>query len=338
MPSPSVILGIETSCDDTAAAVIVDGKLASSVVSSQQIHAIYGGVVPEVASRAHEKWLVTVVEKALADAGVSKSDLTGLAVTHGPGLIGSLMVGVSFTKALSVGLGIPFVGVNHLEGHLASLMLTDPAPPFPHLCLVVSGGHTQLMQIDGFASYRILGATRDDAAGEAFDKVGKILGLEYPAGPKIDQLAAGGNTAYHAFPRTRLKGYDYSFSGIKTSVLYYLNAFPEKERDQILTDSMADVCASFQEAVVDMLVAPVKAAIRETGIKQIGLVGGVSANSRLRARMKQLTDSVGGALFVPEMTLCMDNAAMIAAAGHVRLTQNESSPLTLTADPALKLI
>lgn len=336
MAAPSIILGIETSCDDTAAAVMVNGKLASSVVSSQQIHAAYGGVVPEVASRAHEKWLVPVVDQALSEAGVSKNALTGLAVTHGPGLIGSLMVGVSFTKALSVGLGIPFVGVNHLEGHLASLFLTDSPPPFPHLCLIVSGGHTQLMQINGFSDYHILGATRDDAAGEAFDKVGKILGLDYPAGPKIDRLASTGKTDFYSFPRTRLKGFDYSFSGIKTSVLYYLNAFPENEREQLLKDAMPDLCASFQEAVVDMLVAPVIAAVRETGIKHVGLVGGVSANSRLRTRMNKLMDSVRGHLYVPEMSLCMDNAAMIAAAGHVRLSNHESSPLTLTANPALK--
>ena len=338
MSKTSVLLGIETSCDDTAAAVLVDGKLASSVVSSQPQHVEFGGVVPEIASRAHEKLLVSVVESALQKAGVKKNDLTGLVVTKGPGLIGSLMVGVSFTKALSVGLRIPFIGVNHLEGHLASLFLSEQTPPYPHLCLIVSGGHTQLMRIDAPGKFLILGKTRDDAAGEAFDKVGKIMGLDYPAGPLIDKLSVSGNRAFHSFPRTRLKGYDYSFSGIKTSVLYYLNSFEEEERLIHLQSSLPDLCASFQEAVVDMLLSPVKKAVKDTGIRHVGLVGGVSANSRLRKRMSGLMDAQHGQMYVPDMAYCMDNAAMIAMAGHLRLELGEQSALSEIANPSLKLL
>ena len=338
MSKRSVLLGIETSCDDTAAAVIIDGKLASSVVSSQPEHVPFGGVVPEIASRAHEKLLVQVVETALSQAQIGKTDLTGLAVTKGPGLIGSLMVGFSFTKALSVGLGIPFIGVNHLEGHLASLFLSDTPPPFPHLCLIVSGGHTQLMRIEAPGQVMVMGKTRDDAAGEAFDKVGKILGLEYPAGPIVDRLSATGNISFHAFPRTRLQGYDYSFSGIKTSVLYYLNAFEEADRLVHIKNRLPDICASFQEAVVDMLLAPIKKAVKETGIRHVGLVGGVSANSRLRKKLGDLTNTLGGQMYVPTMGYCMDNAAMIAMAGFERLKLGEQSHLSETVDPSLKLI
>lgn len=338
MSKASVLLGIETSCDDTAAAVLVDGRLASNVVSSQPQHIEFGGVVPEVASRAHEKLLVSVVDAALKQAGIGKNELTGIAVTKGPGLIGSLMVGVSFAKAAALGLGVPFIGVNHLEGHLASLFLSDPPPPFPHLCLIVSGGHTQLMQIDAPGQFKVLGKTRDDAAGEAFDKVGKILGLDYPAGPQIDRLAAYGNRSFHPFPRTRLKGCDYSFSGIKTSVLYYLISFNETQREEQIRNSLADICASFQEAVVDMLISPIKKAIKDTGIRHVGLVGGVSANLRLRLKMLELLQQNKGQLYVPEMAYCMDNAAMIAMAGYFRLENGEQSDLSEIANPSLKLL
>lgn len=338
MSKASVLLGIETSCDDTAAAVLVDGILVSNVVSSQPQHVEFGGVVPEVASRAHEKLLVSVVEDALKQAGIGKNELTGIAVTKGPGLIGSLMVGVSFAKAAALGLNVPFVGVNHLEGHLASLFLSTSPPPFPHLCLIVSGGHTQLMQIDAPGQFKVLGKTRDDAAGEAFDKVGKILGLDYPAGPQIDRLAAHGNRSYHPFPRTRLKGYDYSFSGIKTSVLYYLNSFDETHREELIRNSLADICASFQEAVVDMLISPIKKAVKDTGIRHVGLVGGVSANLRLRSKMHELLQQNKGQLYVPDMAYCMDNAAMIAMAGYFRLENGEQSDLSEIANPSLKLL
>ncbi len=330
-----VILGIETSCDDTAAAVVSGGKLLSSTISSQIEHEAYGGVVPELASRAHERLIVPVVESAIEGSGLTKSDIDGLAVTVGPGLIGSLLVGVSFCKALSVGLNVPLMGVNHLEGHLASLFLERKGPPFPHLCLIVSGGHTQLMRIEERGKIQLMGKTRDDAAGEAFDKVAKLLGLPYPGGPRIDDLARKGDHTFHTFPRTRLKGFDYSFSGIKTAVLYYLNAFSSEDRELLIEEHLSDICAAFQEAVVDMLIAPVKKAMRDSGIYHVGLVGGVSANSRLRERMQALTDSFGGELFVPSLEHCMDNAAMIAMAGYQQFQANEFSPLTITAEPGL---
>lgn len=332
-----VILGIETSCDDTAAAVVSNGRLLSSSVSTQLEHQEWGGVVPEIASRAHERHILPVVNDAMAKAGMSRKDLDAIAVTVGPGLIGSLLVGVSFAKALALGLDRPLIAVNHLDGHLASLFLAPDPPPWPHLCLIVSGGHTQLMQVDGPGDMTLLGRTRDDAAGEAFDKVGKLLGLPYPGGPHIDRLARNGDATFHAFPRTRLKGYDWSFSGIKTSMLYYLNAFPEDERSDILRDHLPDLCASFQEAVVDMLVAPVKKAMRDTGIRHLGLVGGVSANARLRDQLGELCTIQRGALYVPPLEYCMDNAAMIAMAGFHRFQSGLASPLTVSADPSLSL-
>ena len=329
------VLGIETSCDDTAVAVITDGIVRSSVISSQLDHARFGGVVPELASRAHERVLVTVLRTALQEAGVTLSDIDGIAVTQGPGLVGSLLVGVSFAKTLAVGLGVPVRGVHHLDGHIHSLFLGTHPPSYPMLVLIVSGGHTQLMRLDAPGKRALMGKTRDDAAGEAFDKVAKMLGLGYPGGPVIDRLASTGNPEHVAFPRTRLPGYDWSFSGIKTGVLYYLNAMTESERSTYLEENMADVCASFQAAVVDMLVAPVQRAMKATGIRTIGLVGGVSANSALRERLSSVAGAMGGDLFVPDMVHCMDNAAMIAMAGFNHLLLANASPMTMTANPSL---
>lgn len=332
-----ILLGIETSCDDTAAAIIIDGALASSVVSTQLEHADWGGVVPELASRAHERAIVPVIDKALREADIERKDLDAIAVTVGPGLIGSLLVGVSFAKATALALDIPLVAVNHLDGHLASLYLDDTRPAFPHLNLIVSGGHTQIMMVSAPGQSVLLGKTRDDAAGEAFDKVGKLLGLPYPGGPEIDRRARHGQRTFHRFPRTRLKGYDMSFSGIKTAVLYHLNAIPEAERASYLNEHVDDLCASFQEAVVEMLVAPVKKAMKEEGIRDLGLVGGVSANSRLRERLADMVEDLGGRLFVPPLAYCMDNAAMIAMAGYQQLKAGRTAPLTVTADPSLIL-
>lgn len=335
---PTTILGIETSCDDTAAAVIVDGQLRSSVVSTQLEHQDWGGVVPELASRAHERAIVPVVQKALHEAGIDRQDLNAIAVTVGPGLIGSLLVGVSFAKATALGLDIPLVAVNHLDGHLASLYLSDEVPDYPHLSLIVSGGHTQIMKVLESGPAVTLGKTRDDAAGEAFDKVGKLLGLPYPGGPEIDRLARSGNADFHRFPRTRLKGYDLSFSGIKTAVLYHLNAIETSQREAYVATHLADLCASFQEAVVEMLIAPVKKAMKDENIRHLGLVGGVSANTRLRARLGEMVAQLGGRLFVPPMAYCMDNAAMIAMAGYHRYQQGITAPLTTTADPSIALV
>jgi N6-L-threonylcarbamoyladenine synthase len=334
---PPVILGIESSCDDTAAAVAAAGRLRSTVVSSQLIHTQFGGVVPELASRAHQRLIVPVVEQALHEAGISREDLDAVAVTYGPGLAGSLLVGLSFAKAFAFGLGVPLVGVNHLEGHIYSVHLNEHAPAFPFLCLIVSGGHTQLVLVEEAFEHRVLGATRDDAAGEAFDKVAKLLQLGYPGGPLIDRLARQGDPAFHAFPRSRPGGYDFSFSGLKTSVLYYLNGFDEAARAALLKEHLADVCASFQQAVVDVLIGALRLAAEETGVRDIAIVGGVSANSALRRSAEILAEETGSRLHVPLPEYCVDNAAMIAIAGGLKLATGHTSSLTLTVDPGLRL-
>lgn len=332
-----IILGIESSCDDMAAAVVAGGRLRSTIVSSQLVHTEYGGVVPELASRAHQRLVVPVVNRALDGAGVSRSDVDAVAVTYGPGLAGSLLVGVSFAKAYAFGLGVPLVGVNHLEGHVYSVFLSDEPPSFPFLCLIVSGGHTQLVLVDDGFDHCVLGTTRDDAAGEAFDKVGKLLDLGYPGGPAIDRLAQAGDPRFHDFPRSRPGGYDFSFSGLKTSVLYYLNAYDEAERRTLLEEHLADLCASFQKAVVDVLIDALRRAVEETGIRRIAIVGGVSANSRLRREAAALTGETGATLHIPAPEHCVDNGAMIAMTGHFKLAAGRTSPLTITAEPNLKL-
>ncbi|WP_457652186.1 tRNA (adenosine(37)-N6)-threonylcarbamoyltransferase complex transferase subunit TsaD [Rhodocaloribacter sp.] len=332
-----LLLGIESSCDDTSAAVVAGGELRSNVVSSQRVHAGFGGVVPELASRAHQRLIVPVVEAALEEAGVTRHDLDAVAVTYGPGLAGSLLVGLSFAKAFAFGLGVPLVGVNHLEGHIYSVFIEPPSPPFPYLCLVVSGGHTELVLVEEGFRHTRLGRTRDDAAGEAFDKVAKLLGLGYPGGPEIDRLAAAGDPAFHAFPRTRLPGFDFSFSGIKTSVLYYLNKFSEEERAALLESRLPDLAAAFQQAVVEMLIDPLRRAVRETGARHVAVVGGVSANTALRAAAETLSREEGFTLHTPPLAYCMDNAAMIAVTGRFKLAAGRTSPLTLTAEPGLAL-
>ncbi|MFK7846815.1 MAG: tRNA (adenosine(37)-N6)-threonylcarbamoyltransferase complex transferase subunit TsaD [Rhodothermales bacterium] len=332
-----IILGIESSCDDTAAAVIKGREIVASVISSQVVHEQYGGVVPELASRDHQRLIVPVVEKALAESGVEKQDLDAIAVTYGPGLAGSLLVGINFAKALSLGLDVPIVGVNHLEGHIYSVFLDQKTPSFPYLCLVVSGGHTQLVLVREGFEQEVLGSTRDDAAGEAFDKVAKLLGLGYPGGPKIDQLAKEGNAAFHAFPRSNLPAYEFSFSGLKTAVLYYLNQFDEGDRKVHVEKHLADICASFQQAVIDMLLTVLKRAVRRTGIKQVAIVGGVSANAGLRTAVEALGTAEGFDLFIPPVRFCTDNAAMIAITGSFKYQSGLTSPLTLTAIPSLKI-
>ncbi|TDI76334.1 MAG: tRNA (adenosine(37)-N6)-threonylcarbamoyltransferase complex transferase subunit TsaD [Bacteroidetes bacterium] len=331
----TIILGIETSCDDTAASIVRNGQVLSNIVSTQSEHALFGGVVPELASRAHQRLIVPVVEQALRDAGISRNQLSAIAVTFGPGLAGSLLVGVSFAKSLAMALGIPVIGINHLDGHIASLMLSDPSPVAPYLCLIVSGGHTQIMHVRQDASRELLGKTRDDAAGEAFDKVAKILGLGFPGGPEIEKISLTGDPNYHRFPRTRLKGYDYSFSGIKTNLLYYLNSFKGDEREELLRKHLPDICASFQEAVIDMLAAPIESALDNLGLQNVGLVGGVSANKSLRDRFVQIAAIRGGVCAVPHIQYSMDNAAMIAVSGFDKFGRNQFSPLTLSAVPSL---
>lgn len=327
------ILGIESSCDDTSAAVVHGNQLLSSVVSSQLIHEGYGGVVPELASRAHQQLIVPVVDRALRDAGVAKTDLRAIAVTYGPGLAGSLLVGLSFAKALAFGLDVPLLGINHLDGHIYSVFIREPFPPFPFLSLVVSGGHTQLLVVEEGFRHTLLGQTRDDAAGEAFDKVAKLMDAGYPGGPSIDRRAARGNPKFVRFPRTRPGPFTFSFSGIKTSVLYYLNRYDEAARRALLEEHIDDLCASFQAAVVDMLLDGLRQALRETGLRHVAISGGVSANSELRRRAAELMAQQGAHLYVVPPEYCTDNAAMIAVAGRFKLAAGHSSPLTLTAVP-----
>ena len=329
------VLGIETSCDETSAAVVADGKVLSNIISSQLVHAKFGGVVPELASRAHMRMIIDVVDEALAKAGVSKEKLDGIAVTQGPGLVGSLLVGLSFAKALAYGLGIPFIGVNHMEGHLYSTFLEDPQPEYPFIALIVSGGHSMLVHVKQPFDQQLLGQTRDDAAGEAFDKVAKMLGLGYPGGPAIDKLAREGNPKAIDFPRSFLEedSFDFSFSGIKTSVLYYLrkNNLLPLGNSKPTEKAMADICASFQASVVEVLVTKTVAAAEQYGVKTICLAGGVSANSLLRTEMKRESDRLGIALHFPPLEYCMDNGAMIALVGEMKLASGISSPFDLKA-------
>lgn len=331
------ILAIESSCDDTAAAILAGDELVSSVVASQDdVHARYGGVVPELASRSHVRAIVPVVEKALASAGLRLDDIDAVAATCGPGLIGSLLVGLSAAKAIALARGIPFIGINHHEGHLVSILLEESVP-FPFLALLVSGGDTSLYLAQAFGSYELLGTTRDDAAGEAFDKAAKILGLGYPGGRLIDRLAADGDPLAIRFPRARLKPrpagrrFDFSFSGLKTALWLFV------EDGGATRMSLNDIAASYQEAIVDMLLQTAFSAADRVGSTRLVIAGGVSANTRLRSRALQTGDSAGIDVRVPSLRFCTDNAAMIALAARYRLERGESSPLTLNADANLSL-
>ncbi len=337
-----LILGIDTSCDDTSAAIVENGcRIISNVVSSQsEIHAKYGGIVPELASRRHIEMIIPVVDEALSQAGVRLDDLAAVAVCHGPGLIGSLLVGCSYAKAACYARGIPLVAVNHLEGHILSVFLGESAPEFPFLSLVVSGGHTSLYVAEDFGSYRELGRTRDDAAGEAYDKVSKLLGLGYPGGPLIDSLAAMGDPDALEFPRAYLpESLDFSFSGLKTSVLNHLHHRTQKTASAgpLPQKEVQDIAASFQKAVVDVLVRKTEWAIKRQGVSRVSLAGGVSANRSLRDRMKAMASERGVEAFIPPVPLCTDNAAMIAAAGYHRARRNEYAGLELNPRAYLPL-
>ena len=326
------ILGIETSCDETAAAVVVDGtQVVSSVVSSQvDLHARYGGVVPEVASRAHVEMLMPVVAQALVEAGVGGADIDAVAATVGPGLIGSLLVGVSAAKSLALVWDVPFIAVNHLEAHLYAAFLEEPTIELPLVVLLVSGGHTMLVSMEGHGQYRLLGQTLDDAAGEAFDKVARFLDLGYPGGPVIDRLSLDGDPRAIAFPRPMLNdGLDFSFSGLKTAVVNHVR----KHSDV----GAADVAASFQQAVVDVLVTKARRAARQIDARGICLAGGVAANSQLRMRVLDVCEEDSLRAFIPSRSMCTDNAAMIAAAGYYCWQSNGASPIDTGADPNLRL-
>ncbi len=334
------VLAIETSCDDTGAAVVLDGrKILSNVVSSQvSVHQKYGGVVPELASRRHIESIVPIVTEALETAKVTLRDIDGISVTQGPGLVGSLLVGLSFAKSLSFVTGLPFVGVNHIEAHLSAIFLNKNPPKFPFIGLVVSGGHTSLFRVDGFGKYKGLGQTRDDAAGEAFDKVAKLLGLGYPGGPIIDELSKSGNPEAIRFPRPSLgkNSVDFSFSGLKTAVVNYVKAHPEPIGGYP-EDLIRDIVSSFQEAVVDVLVKKTLQAAQQQGLRKVVLSGGVAANQHLREKIKEEASQQKVKVYMPSPSFCTDNAAMVGVVGYEYLKRGIRSPLSLNAFSNLPL-
>lgn len=328
-------LGIETSCDETSVAIVADGRhVLSNIISSQAIHSQYGGVVPEVASREHIKTIVPIYNQALAEAGVHLQQIDLIAATMGPGLVGPLLVGLTFAKGLAFAAELPFIGVNHMEGHLAANLLEHPDLDQHHLTLVVSGGHTMLVEVDGFGNYTLLGKTKDDAAGEAFDKVAKIMGLGYPGGALVDQLAQQGNPAYYHFPRAVPKeAYQFSYSGLKTAVAQFI----DKLSDEEFIAHKADIAASFQEAAIEVLVQKTVKAAKEKNIRDVTISGGVAANSRLRSMMATELARINRRFFSPRSSLCTDNAAMIAAAGYLRFQKHGPGELAADAVPYLPL-
>ncbi len=325
-----VILGIETSCDDTSAAIIKDGLLLSNVIANQQVHLEYSGVVPELASRAHQQNIVPVVHKAFKDAGLSAKDIDAVAYTGGPGLIGSLFVGMSFAKGFAIARNIPIIAVDHLHGHtLANFIKEKPddqVPNFPFLILIASGGHTQIAIVRDYFQMEIIGKTIDDAAGEAFDKCAKIMDLGYPGGPVIDRLAQQGNPNKFKFPKPKIKGLDFSFSGLKTSFLYFLRDNLKKDPD-FIEKNKNDLAASIQKTIIDILIEKVKKAVVETGIKEIAIGGGVAANSELREKILRLAEQMNLKAHIPKRKFTTDNAAMIAIIGYYRYLRKEFSPI-----------
>ncbi len=320
------ILGIESSCDDTSAAVLKDTTMLSSVIANQDVHRKYGGVVPELASRAHQQNIIPVVEVALQQAKITKKQLSAVVFTRGPGLLGSLLVGTSFAKAFAMGLDIPIIEVNHLKAHILSHFIEDETqkehPEFPFLCLTVSGGHTQIVKVNSASDMEILGKTIDDAAGEAFDKAAKIMGLPYPGGPEIDKLAKIGNPKAFSFPEPRIGNLDYSFSGLKTSFLYFLRD-RLKEDDDFIEKNKADLAASIQHTIISILLKKLRLAVEQTGLNQVAIAGGVSANSGLRNAIEQEAGKSGWKTFLPPLKFTTDNAAMIAVAGYFKFLEKD---------------
>ena len=319
------ILAIESSCDDTSAAVLTDEGMKSNVIASQAIHIKFGGVVPELASRAHQKTISQTVQQALEEAKLSLSKIDLIAVTQGPGLMGSLLVGVCFAKGLALSHNTKLIGVNHMDAHIYANFI-DSTPEFPFISLTVSGGHTQLVYVKAPFEHEILGKTRDDAAGEAFDKIGKVFGLEYPAGPMMDKLSKSGNPKFHKFPQALVnEGLDFSFSGLKTSALYYV----QDQEDGFIEENLNDLCASVSEAISEVLIKKLKRAVQQTGVKTIALAGGVSANSMLRSKAVKLAEEMSLKLHIPDITYCTDNAAMIAVTGKMKAELGEFDGMEL---------
>jgi N6-L-threonylcarbamoyladenine synthase len=329
------ILAIESSCDDTSCAVLCNNNVLSNIIANQKIHEQYGGVVPELASRDHQRNIVPVVDSALKKAGIKLSDLHAISVTRGPGLLGSLLVGMSFAKSLSLALNIPLIEVNHMQGHILAHFIKEndvqqkSFPSFPFLCLTVSGGHTQLVQVNDYLAFELLGETIDDAVGEAFDKAAKIIGLPYPGGPVIDKLAKTGDRTKFKFAHTKVPGFDYSFSGIKTSFLYFIQNNVQKDTD-FVSKNLADICASYQNHLINVLLKNVRQVLKETGIEELAIAGGVSANSELREQIKKLETELGIRTYIPKFEYCMDNAAMIGAAAYYKFLKHDFSDLGIT--------
>lgn len=329
------ILGIESSCDDTSAAVLRNEVLLANVTASQDVHLAYGGVVPELASRAHQQNIVPVVDQALKRAGVEKEQLSAITFTRGPGLLGSLLVGVSFAKGLSIGLGVPLVDVNHLQGHVLAHFIKESdddnhQPPFPFLCLLVSGGNSQIIKVNAYNDMQIIGQTIDDAAGEAIDKCSKVMGLGYPGGPIIDRLARQGNPQAFQFSKPTIKGYDYSFSGLKTSFLYNLRDWLKDDPD-FIEHHKEDIAASLEHTIVDILMNKLRKAVKDTGIKHVAVAGGVSANNGLRNAFREHADKYGWDIYIPKFSYTTDNAAMIAITGYYKYLDKDFCDITKPA-------
>lgn len=333
------ILGIESSCDDTSAAILCDAKILSNVVASQKIHAEYGGVVPELASRAHQLNIVPVVHQALKEANITKNQLNGIAFTRGPGLMGSLLVGTSFAKSLAYGLEIPLIDVNHMQGHILAHFIEESGykkPPFPFLAMTISGGHTQIVKVINYFEMEVIGETIDDAVGEAYDKSGKILGLGYPAGPQIDKLAQAGEPKAYQFTKPKVAGLDFSFSGLKTAILYFIQR-EEKVNPNFVKENLNDICASIQYTIIEILMDKLKLAVKQTGIKHIAIGGGVSANSGIRAALKGAEKKHDWTTYIPKFEYTTDNAAMIAIIGYLKYLENDFSNFDVMASARLKI-
>ena len=341
MSKSIIILGIESSCDDTSAAIIQDGRILTNIIGTQKVHEQYGGVVPELASRAHQQNIIPVVNQAIKESGIEKNQISAVAFTRGPGLLGSLLVGVSFAKSFALGLGVPLIDVNHMQGHILAHFIKEKdgsgnPPNFPFLCLTVSGGHTQIVKVKDYLSFELIGETIDDAAGEAFDKSAKLLGLPYPGGPLIDKYAKEGNPKAFTFGIPKVDGLNFSFSGLKTSILYFIQK-KIKEDPKFIENNLADICASIQHSIINILMKMIEKAAKESQINDIAIAGGVSANSGLRKRLQEMEQSHQWKTYIPPFSYCTDNAAMIAITGYYKFINNEFCSQSITPQARLSI-